>query len=320
MTIRRGDRSLGPGARPVRPIARRSPARPDRIGKRGGGRRTGGRFTPVRAGAFLVLLLSLLGGWGLAASPAFAHREIVVEERDALITDPATIEAAVDAIAGGESVFLVETGAIEALLAELPAVLRASVSVGLPGTISVRLEEREPVLAWVVGDRRLAVDATGLVVATGTKQEPGPTRGLVAVTDRRANAPVLAIGSVLDPILLDAATRLGSLRPADVGSTARSLRVSLDDRDGFTVQPLPGGPVAVFGFYTVSLRTPELVPGQVRLLRGLLEGREKWLTRVILASETNGTYVAKPGAPTFEPAPSPSADASFGASPSPVAP
>ena len=49
----------------------------------------------------------------------------------------------------------------------------------------------------------------------------------------------------------------------------------------------------MFGFYTLSLRTPELIPGQVRLLRSLLIGREPLLDRVILASETDGTYTTR---------------------------
>ena len=57
----------------------------------------------------------------------------------------------------------------------------------------------------------------------------------------------------------------------------------------------------MFGFYTPSLRTTELIPGQVRLLRSLLIGREPLLERIILASETDGTYT------TRSPAPGPSA-------------
>ena len=48
---------------------------------------------------------------------------------------------------------------------------------------------------------------------------------------------------------------------------------------------------ATFGFYTPTLRTPELVPGQVRLLRSLMarigEGR---LATILLADTTDGTY------------------------------
>ena len=40
--------------------------------------------------------------------------------------------------------------------------------------------------------------------------------------------------------------------------------------DGFVIRADPQGWLAIFGFYTPSLRTPELIPGQVRLLRSLL--------------------------------------------------
>jgi hypothetical protein len=62
--------------------------------------------------------------------------------------------------------------------------------------------------------------------------------------------------------------------------------------------------MAVFGFYTPSLRSPEMVPGQVRLLRSLLSDREDALARVVLASETDGTYVALPSPePSASPTP-----------------
>jgi hypothetical protein len=51
---------------------------------------------------------------------------------------------------------------------------------------------------------------------------------------------------------------------------------------------------AVFGFYTPTLRTTELIPGQVRLLASLLAGREDQVERVILADDHSGTYIPKP--------------------------
>ena len=53
----------------------------------------------------------------------------------------------------------------------------------------------------------------------------------------------------------------------------------------------PGSWTAVFGFYTPTLRTTDLVPGQVRLLRSLLAGRETTVSRVVLADDESGTYV-----------------------------
>jgi hypothetical protein len=93
---------------------------------------------------------------------------------------------------------------------------------------------------------------------------------------------------------LDAATRLASLVPADIGSGAEGLAVWVTDEHGFIVRTRPPSWFAVFGYYTASLRTPELIPGQVRLLRSLLYGREATLERIILASPTDGTYIAKP--------------------------
>ena len=93
---------------------------------------------------------------------------------------------------------------------------------------------------------------------------------------------------------LDAATRIASLVPSDVGSEAEDLDVVVSDANGFVLRSRPASWTAIFGFYTASLRTPELVPGQVRLLRSLMIGREPLIERVILASDTDGTYIPKP--------------------------
>jgi hypothetical protein len=68
------------------------------------------------------------------------------------------------------------------------------------------------------------------------------------------------------------------------------------DENGFVVSAMPGGWSAVFGFYTPSLRRPDLIAGQVRLLRSLLGGREPSVDRVILASDTSGTLIPRPSA------------------------
>jgi hypothetical protein len=93
---------------------------------------------------------------------------------------------------------------------------------------------------------------------------------------------------------LDVATRLLSLRPADIGSVSGGLGVRLDDEDGWTLQPAVDRPwTAVFGFYSATLRPADLVPEQARLLRSLLAGREGQLLRIILADGTHGTYTTK---------------------------
>ena len=82
----------------------------------------------------------------------------------------------------------------------------------------------------------------------------------------------------------------------------------MTDENGFVVAAKPDGWSAVFGFYTPSLRTTELIPEQVRLLRSLLVGREQLVDRVILASATDGTYMPgrrRPPKPSAKPSKAP---------------
>ena len=83
------------------------------------------------------------------------------------------------------------------------------------------------------------------------------------------------------------------MKPVDVASASHTLRITIEDLDGYEVRPDVGGWVALFGFYTPSLRTPDLIPGQVRLLRSLMAGREDTMKRVVLADDINGTYTTK---------------------------
>ena len=117
--------------------------------------------------------------------------------------------------------------------------------------------------------------------------------GVAVVEDRRSGAgATLAIGGHLDAVDADVATRLGSLTPTDVGSAAPKLRIVVTDGDGFVLTASKGW-TAVFGFYSPATRSTDLIPCQVRLLRSLLDGREGTLTRIILASDADGTYIPK---------------------------
>jgi hypothetical protein len=124
----------------------------------------------------------------------------------------------------------------------------------------------------------------------------------------------LTVGSHLDPVDVDAATRLASLTPDDVGSSAAALTVAVTDETGFVVAATPDSWSAIFGFYTPSLRTTELIPGQVRLLRSLLDGREPQVGRVVLASDTDGTYLPR-SSPKASDKPSPKASGKVSKSP-----
>lgn len=292
-----------PAARPIRPGAMRVGVRP------GGGyrrirpvRRASARMTPVRAGALLVLLLGGAGLYGAATSDAFAVRRTVVT--GAGWTSEADLLAAA-AIPEGQNLFAFQAAGAEARLEAIPAIRNASVTVALPDEIRISVVEREALVAWQVGDRAYLVDATGLLFGQqGATAPEGPA--LPLVDDLRSASADLGTGSVLDPVSLDAALRLGSLVPADLESAATSLRIRVDDEDGFVVRGMPVGWTAIFGFYTPTLRTTELIPGQVRLLKSLLYGREEAVLQVILADDRSATYVPRPSAkPSAKPSPTP---------------
>lgn len=298
--IRRSDRRSAPAVRPLRPAALRPGARP------GGGvrrtrpvRRASAGLTPVRAGALLVLLAAVAALYGLASSDAFTARRSVVT--GATWTPDAAILAALD-LPPGQNLFTLRTADLEGRAAGLPAIRGASVTVALPDELRVAVDERRALLAWRVGERAFLVDGEGRLFGALGEDPPPAADALPGVDDRRTAARDLGVGSVLDAVTLDAALRLGSLSPADVGSAAPAMSIRVDDTDGFSLRPESGGWTAVFGFYTPTLRTTELIPGQVRLLAGLLAGREDRVLRVMLADEDTGTYVPRPtAAPSASP-------------------
>lgn len=290
-------------APPARPTTRKphteSPIRRTRTV-----RRASAGLSPIRAGALLAMLVAAATVYGVTNSSAFVFRDLQLE--GATFTDPEAIEDALEDVRG-QNLFGLRTGTLEAGLRDLPTIRGAEVGVRLPDSLVVRIEERTPILVWRVGARRYLVDGEGRLFAR-MGEDPAAQLAEVAalpvVEDRRATSAGLSVGGRLEAVDLDAATRLASLKPTDVGSEADGLSVAVGDANGFVIRARPDSWSAVFGFYTLSLRTPELIPGQVRLLRSLLIGREPLLDRVILASETDGTYTLKPTPrPSATPAP-----------------
>jgi hypothetical protein len=121
---------------------------------------------------------------------------------------------------------------------------------------------------------------------------PGPgALALPVVYDRRSSDAGLGLGSMIDPISLDAGYRIAGLTPADVGSTASALAVVLDDDNGFTLSSGPAGWVAQFGFYAPTVRKVTVIPTQVRDLRSALyqcgEAKVAWVRLVSDISENH---------------------------------
>jgi cell division septal protein FtsQ len=253
-------------------------------------RRATALVTPLRAGAALVLLLASLGVYGVGASPAFAFQTLVVQAADKGLVDARVVAAQLGLDASRPNLFLLDTGALERNLEALPPVTDARVTVELPDTVRVVIEEREPILVWAVGAKRLLVDREGAIFSNTAG---APFADLPRIIDQRSGSVALDVGGTVPAVDLDAATRLASLTPRDVGSRATALAIVITDDTGYELRPEGVPWVAQFGFFTPTLRSPELIPGQVRLLRSLLAGREEAVARVTLVDDRNGTYTTR---------------------------
>lgn len=291
----------------------RQPGRPR---GRPGPRRASARLTPVRALAALAVLAAAAGTWGVTASAAFAVRGVDVVGLH--LTPSAAVRSALGVTAGevGENAFTIRTDDLRDRLLALPTIADASVRVVLPASLQVTVTERQPILVWQVGTSRLLVDRDGFVIADAgatdaTDEARQAAARLPVVDDRRTSRWPLAddwrpavrqaprVGAVLQPLELGIALQLLPLTPSDVGSTAPGLTVAVDDADGWTVQPAAPDPwTAVFGFYSTTLRPPDLVADQVRLLRSLIKDHESTYSRIVLADATNGTYTVRKASPT----------------------
>ena len=260
-------------------------------------RRNSSRLSRVRAGAALAMLAAAAAMYGAASSSAFELATL--DLAGVRYSDETQLRQRVE-VPAGTNLFGLETDALEERLLELPTVQQASVSVRLPGTVAVEVVERDPILVWQVGERRLLVDREGTLFAEFPSSPTPEAAALPTVLDKRDASAEFRVGARLDPVDLDAATRLGSIRPSDLGSAAERLDLDLTDDLGFVLHGKPGLWSAIFGFYTPSLRTPAMIPAQVNTLASLLlQQGETNVRRITLSDETNGTFT------TPEPAASP---------------
>jgi cell division septal protein FtsQ len=254
-------------------------------------RRATGILSPVRAGAAFVMVVTALAIYGVGASSAFTYRQLAFDPGPNAYTSRDDVLQALGFDQSAPNLFLLRTDRYAARLLQLPAVVVAQVNVDLPDQVSVAITERTPVVIWNINGHRFLVDRTGLLFAPAPSPgSGGPGDGLPVVTDRRAASAKFDVGSQLDPIDLDAATRLAGVTPKDIGSAASELRVSIEDGNGYVIRPVGVPWIALFGVYTPTLRPTDMIPGQVRLLRSFLAGRELTVKTITLADDRNGTY------------------------------
>ena len=245
------------------------------------------------------------------------------------LLDPEAVIAAAN-IPIGSSLLGVNLREAEEAVAALPLVASVRVSAGLPDGIQIRIREKSLLLRWQIGDLVYAVSESGELLGNIATLDLAPTATVALAAapllyDDRDSSPLLT-SRQLTPTELDVTTRLASLTPEDLGTAATTLTLRLLSDFGFVVEAT--GPSiewhAVFGIYSATIRPTSMIPGQVRLLRSLLAGRETRIGWVILADDQAGTYTAKgvrPPSPSVSPNPSPgTSPAPSDPSPSPSAP
>lgn len=122
-----------------------------------------------RLPAFLIAVGAGIVLYGFLASPDYAVETIVVEGAD--IGDPSEIAEMSDA--AGVSVFRVDPDRVARRVAGLPYVERVETEVSVPPSLTIRVTERRPVIAWRTADGLLLIDEHGNVLAeTGSSSLP----------------------------------------------------------------------------------------------------------------------------------------------------
>ena len=341
-----GARPFGPGEAPlgVRPglggSRRRAGVSPvggslnRRSGEEPGA--SSGRSARLTPGAATQLRRLALGALLLASfllPPVAARASLTTVGQVSVIgttlLDPEAVIAAAN-IPIGSSLLGVNLREAEEAVAALPLVAAVRVSAGLPDGIQIRVREKSLLLRWQIGDRIYAVSESGELLGetASLNLAPSAAAALAAAPllyDDRTTSPLPTVGQ-LTATELDVITRLASLTPEDLGTAATTLTLRLLSDFGFVVEAT--GPSiewsAVFGIYSATIRPTSMIPGQVRLLRSLLAGRETRIGWVILADDQAGTYTAKgvrPPSPSVSPNPSPgTSPAPSDPSPSPSVP
>ena len=270
------------GSTPLRPVRRATPAR-------------------LVGAAGMVTLTALL--FWLLTDDSFRVTQASISLDGLRHADEAAVRDHLAGLDRSPNVFRVRASEIVSELQVLPEIESAAATVILPASVSIHVEEREPVFAWSDGSDTWLVDGKGMLFApeAAVPEEAAPaagTSGLPMVEDARLVEVPLTIGSHLPATDLAVMRQLLALTPELLGSRAGRLQLRVDERDGYVLQSDRGWQ-AIFGHYAPTLQPPEVVPRQVQCLSWLLASRERQLERVRLAVSESGcgtfTEVGKPG-------------------------
>ena len=260
-----------------------------------------------RFGLVLLLAVALVAPPALAASGRLVVNEIKIMGLSLL--DGEAISKFVG-ISMGESLLGMDLLATERAVETLPFVARAQARIGIPGELRIEIRETPLLLRWQRGGETLLVSDLGRVL--GRIDSPLlSVRGAEAAAslprvEDSLSVPFVEVGEEISPLDLDIVTRLASLTPADLGSSAFQLTIQRDPQYGYLLQGVGEGFTwnAVFGIYSATIRPVEMLPAQVRLLRSLLSKRERSVGWVILADGQAGTFTDPGVRPPPPPSPS----------------
>jgi len=154
----------------------------------------------------------------LAASigPFWRIRDVAIEGAHHV---PVDAVVAASELLGAES-FTASAARARARPVKLPAVRDAQVQIRIPDHVTVILSERVAVARWISGGTEWFVDAEGVLFSSLDPRGAPDIR----VTDEQKTRQA---GDRLDPALVEAATKLARLGPADLRPDATSPRVVL---------------------------------------------------------------------------------------------
>ncbi len=244
----RPPRSRPPAARPRRgsgPHARRRGPHLRVPRLRGG--TTGGRILAslLAVGLAAALLMLVDGPWLRVSTVAWTGAHYTSDQRIGALLDPLR----------GTSLLAVDAGAVAERLSALPAVASARVETRFPSGLSVQLAEKAPAFVWTTRAAHLVVAADGTVIGVEPLSGPLPKSlaSLPGIVDERGASLAIAAGDRIPADALATALELRAIVPAALGSSARSVGVSIDDVCGYLLRPRPSGTwTAVFGSYELE--------------------------------------------------------------------
>ena len=223
MKIRRRRSARGPRA-DWRSLHERRPPLAGQSWFRGGRRRArrevdaGRRWRRLLAAALAAAEMALLGL--LLFGPLFQVRDVQVRGTQRLSADQVL---AVASLGKGGSIFAVDPGAVERRLGSSPWIRTASVTAGLPGTVTIQVEEWRPVAVYQPGGGQPWY-LSDQAIALGPVRQGADKRGLLDVRGPGGRAPSPG-QQLLDAKLLVALVNIQRALPEILGQEVRSFQV-----------------------------------------------------------------------------------------------